>query len=142
MKCHLFDAVTAPLDLAFPHFIVYVVCRGICASTCCPHVPNPPRGNMGEDHRTAVTRHGAHKWSNSAWRFGWGLPYMTSTKNLVFFTPSPPLYAKSVPFVRKFGVFLFLDPFPLLFGRHIWKLPWGSSFGSAAAAGGSGCWMG
>ena len=51
----------------------------------------------------------------------WGLQYMTFTEFLDFLTPLPSSSATFILLIRKYAVFL--DPLPLLFGRHIWKPP-------------------
>ena len=63
-------------SLAFPHFIVYVCRRRRAAGFALPlvvrpHVPQSPiPKGRGIWVRTTVAAHRAHKWSNSAWRFG------------------------------------------------------------------------
>ena len=46
---------------------------------------------------------------------------MTFTEFLDFLTPLPSSSATFILLIRKYAVFL--DPLPLLFGRHIWKPP-------------------
>ena len=52
-----------------------------------------------------------------------GLPYMTATKCLDFFTPLPPL-SKIFYVVLNWQIWgIIWTPSPLLCGRHIWKPP-------------------